>query len=68
MAGGRDVKVELPDADRALWLQMLERCTAEGTTVTEATMAWWRRALRQERSVLPQAQAEKDNLLQMRGR
>ena len=50
------MKVELPDADRALYLQMLERCSAEGSTITEVTMAWWRRALRQERSILPQDQ------------
>lgn len=64
------MKVELPDADRALFHQMLERCQAEGTSVTEATMAWWRRALRQKRSILPlpQAQTEKNNLLPMRSR
>lgn len=63
------MKVELPDADRALYLQMLERCALEATTLTEATMAWWRRGLRQEGSVLPKAQTEDNGkILPMRRR
>ncbi len=58
----------LPGFENALWTQLLERCHEERTTPTEVLEAWTRRALRQERSVLPKAQPENGKILPMRGR
>ena len=62
------MKVELPDFDRALWLQFLDKSHQEGRTPTEVAMAWFRRALRQERSIMPLAQLENGKILPMRRR
>ena len=57
---------ELPNFDSGLWTRLLERCHEERITPTEVVEAWIRRALRQERSILPLAQPENGKILPMR--
>lgn len=58
----------LPGFDNGLWTRLLERCHEEGMTITEVLEAWTRRALRQERTLMPMAKLENGKILPMRGR
>lgn len=58
--------IKLRNFDRSLWMRFLDRCHDEGKSPTEVMEAWVRRAIRQERSVLPLAQVEDGTVLQMR--
>ena len=52
---------------RAIRMEFLDRCDREGLKTADVLEAWVKRAIRQERSVMPEAVKVDDNLLQMRG-
>lgn len=58
--------VKIPNVDRMVWMQFVLRCQEEGQDVGKAFEAWVRRAIRQERSIMPEALDKERKVLKMR--
>ena len=52
---------------KAIKQEFLDRCDQEGKTTTQVLEAWVRRAIRQERTIMPEARDTSHKVLLMRG-
>jgi hypothetical protein len=58
--------IKVRNVNRAIWSQFVLRCQEEGRDVGEALEAWLRRAIRQQRTITPEAIDTSHKVLRMR--